>query len=47
MIDTYGLHRATFVLEELGKGADIGTAIRNGTIRSYDDFQNGWKRSLK
>jgi len=47
MIDTYGLHRATLVLEELGKGVDTGTAISNGTMRSYNDFQNGWKRSLE
>jgi hypothetical protein len=47
LIDSCGLHRAKSVLEELGRGADTATAISNGTMRSYDEFERGWKRSLE
>jgi hypothetical protein len=47
LIDSCGLHRAKSVLEELGRGMDIATAIGNGTTRSYDEFERGWKRSLE
>jgi tetratricopeptide (TPR) repeat protein len=47
LIDTCGLHRAKSVLDELGRGADTAAAVSNGTTRSYDEFERGWKRSLE
>jgi tetratricopeptide (TPR) repeat protein len=47
LIDSCGLHRAKSVLDELGRGADTAAAISNGTTRSYDEFERGWKRSLE
>ncbi len=47
MVDTYGLYRVKSVLEELGRGADIGAAIHSGIMRSYDEFQKGWKQSVE
>ncbi len=47
MVDACGLYRVKTVLEELGRGADIGSAINTATMRSYDEFQKGWKLSLE
>lgn len=47
MNDTYGMYRVKSVLEELGKGSDVSTAISSGTMRSYEEFEKGWKRSLE
>jgi tetratricopeptide (TPR) repeat protein len=47
LIESYGLHRAKSILEELGKGVDTASAISSGTMRTYEEFQNGWKRSLE
>jgi tetratricopeptide (TPR) repeat protein len=47
MADTYGMYRVKSVLEELGKGASTGDAISSGIMRSYEEFERGWKRSLE
>lgn len=47
MIDSYGLYRTKSVLEEIARGADTGRAISSGTMRSYEEFQRGWKQSLE
>ncbi len=47
MIDTFGMYRVKSVLDELGTGADIGKAIDSGTMLSYEEFEQGWKRSLE
>jgi tetratricopeptide (TPR) repeat protein len=47
LVDSSGLSRAKSVLDELGKGADYSSAISSGTMRSYDEFERGWKRSLE
>jgi tetratricopeptide (TPR) repeat protein len=47
MADSYGVYRIKSVLEELGKGANTGDAISSGIMRSYDEFERGWKRSLE
>lgn len=47
MVDSFGMYRVKTVLEELGKGADTGTAVSSGIMISYDEFERGWKRSLE
>jgi tetratricopeptide (TPR) repeat protein len=47
MADSYGVYRIKSVLEELGKGANTSDAISSGIMRSYEEFERGWKRSLE
>lgn len=47
MVDSFGMYRVKTVLEELGKGADTGTAVSSGIMLSYEEFDRGWKRSLE
>ena len=47
MVDTYGMYRAKSILEEIARGADTDRAISSGTMRTYDEFQRGWKQSLE
>ena len=47
MMDSFGMYRVKSVLEELARGADTGAAINSGTMRSYEDFERGWKQSLE
>lgn len=47
MIDSFGLYRVKSVLDELGAGADTSKAISNGILRSYEDFDRGWRQSLE
>lgn len=47
MIDQFGMYRVKTVLEELGRGADIGRALSNGILITYEDFERGWKRTLE
>jgi hypothetical protein len=47
MIDAFGMYRVKGVLDELGRGADIGKAIGSEITISYEEFERGWKRSLE
>jgi tetratricopeptide (TPR) repeat protein len=47
MVDSFGLYRVKGILDELGSGADTGKAIGSGIMRSYEEFELGWKRSLE
>jgi tetratricopeptide (TPR) repeat protein len=47
MADSYGMYRIKSILEELGKGASTSDAISSGIMRSYEEFERGWKRSLE
>jgi tetratricopeptide (TPR) repeat protein len=47
MVDTFGLYRVKGVLVELSAGADTGKAMNDGLFRTYDEFEQGWKRSLE
>jgi hypothetical protein len=47
MIDKFGMYRVKDILEELATGADIGKAISNEIMLSYEEFDSGWKRSLE
>ena len=46
-IDTHGMYRIKSVLEELGSGSDSAVAIDRGISISYEDLDQGWKRSLE
>lgn len=47
MIDSFGMYRVKDVLDKLAKGADIGKAISNSIMISYEEFQLGWKKTLE
>jgi tetratricopeptide (TPR) repeat protein len=47
MIDSFGMYRVKSVLDELAANRDIRTAVNSGIMRSYEEFQQGWKRSLE
>ncbi|MFA5072536.1 MAG: hypothetical protein WC539_01335 [Nitrospirota bacterium] len=47
MIDTYGMYRVRSILDELGKGSDIRSAISSSIMISYEEFERGWRRSLE
>jgi tetratricopeptide (TPR) repeat protein len=47
LVNDFGLFRVKSVLDELAAGADTGKAISNGFLRSYDEIERGWKRSLE
>ena len=47
LVDSVGLYRVKSVLDGLATGADTGKAISSGTMRSYEEFQRGWQRSLE
>ncbi len=46
LIDDYGMYRVRMVLDALASGADTAHAISIGTAFSYDEFEQGWKRTL-
>jgi tetratricopeptide (TPR) repeat protein len=47
LIDSFGMYRVKSVLDELAANRDIRTAVNSGIMRSYEEFQQGWKRSLE
>jgi len=47
MIDSFGMYRVKDVLDKLAKGEDIGKAISNSIMISYEEFQLGWKKTLE
>jgi len=47
IVDSLGMYRIKAMLEELGKGADTGTAISNGLTLTYEELERGWRRSLE
>ncbi len=47
MADNYGIYRIKTVLEELAAGRDTATAISNGILVSYEEFERVWKQSLE
>lgn len=47
MADSYGMYRIRTALDELAAGADTGTAISNGVTLSYEEVEQGWRRSLE
>ncbi len=47
MVDRYGMYRVKMVLEELAAGADTARAINNALLISFQEFEQGWKRSLE
>src|SRR5512147_638152 len=47
MIDSFGLYRVRYVLDELASGADAGKALAAGLALSSEEFERGWKRSLE
>ncbi len=47
MIDSFGLYRVKYVLEELAAGADVNKALTTGLALSSDEFERGWKRALE
>ncbi|HEX9113691.1 MAG TPA: tetratricopeptide repeat protein [Nitrospirota bacterium] len=47
MIDSFGLYRVRYVLDELASGADAGKALAAGLALSSEEFERGWKKSLE
>ena len=47
LVDNYGMYRVKTVLEDLATGADTATAVNNGILISYEEFERGWRRSLE
>lgn len=47
MIDSFGIYRIKNVLDELAAGAAAGRAISTGITLSYEELQQGWKKSLE
>jgi hypothetical protein len=47
MIDSFGLYRVRYVLDELAAGADSGKALAAGLALSSEEFERGWRRSLE
>lgn len=47
MVDSFGMYRVRTILDELGKGVNIGKAIDIGIMISYAEFERGWMRSLE
>ncbi len=47
LIDTIGLYRIEDVLNDLAAGADTGAAISKESLLSYEEFEDGWKKSLE
>ncbi len=47
LIDTVGLYRVEDILNDLAAGVDTGTAISKESLLTYEEFDDGWKRSLE
>jgi tetratricopeptide (TPR) repeat protein len=47
IVDQYGMYRARMMLDELAGGADTPKAVNNALLVSYEEFEQGWKRSLE
>jgi tetratricopeptide (TPR) repeat protein len=47
MVEDYGMYRVRSVLDALKDGADTPTAISNGLLLSYEDFERNWRRSFE
>ncbi len=47
LIDNVGLYRVEDILNDLAAGADAGTAISKESLLTYEEFDDGWKRSLE
>jgi hypothetical protein len=47
LVDNYGMYRVKTVLDELASGAGTATAMSNGILLPYEEFERGWKRSLE
>jgi len=47
MVDSFGMYRVKIVLDELAAGANTATAVNNGILLSYEEFERGWRRSLE
>jgi hypothetical protein len=47
MVDSFGMYRVRTILDELGKGANIGKAVSGGIMISYEEFERGWTQSLE
>jgi hypothetical protein len=41
------MYRARMMLDELAGGADTPKAVNNALLVSYEEFEQGWKRSLE
>ena len=47
IVDSFGMYRIRYVLDELAAGASTSRAINNGITLSSEELERGWKQSLE